>query len=681
MSLAYRPDIDGLRAIAVGSVVLFHGGFSAFSGGFVGVDVFFVISGYLITSIIYPDMMAGRFSLADFYDRRIRRILPVLFLVLVVTTLASAFILLPSQMEDYARSLKPAVLFYANIHFMHLDSYFGPAAEELPLLHLWSLAIEEQFYIVFPLLLLVLSRFSARRVVVGLLVLIAVASFIHAQMELADDPRRAFYLLTSRVWEFLAGVLLAIAPLPKVSRKLAEGLGLLGLAALIVPVFVYSNSTPFPGLAAVPPVLGSALVIFAGASSSGTLVARLLSLKGFVQVGRFSYSLYLWHWPVLALAFVYKGRDLTDLESGLLIVLALLLSWLSWKYVEMPLRKPQAFLGRRGVRFASAALCALLVFGAAQALEAVKGQVWPLSPLGQKANALLAQVKQPEDCNPSDIDPPKSFRTAGVSCTMGPGRGTGHYEVLVWGDSHAGAAFAGIGEAAAKLGLTTRLLMIGGCPPLVDVRPVRNEDQGHQCTAFNTAVLEEVQEQKPRLVVVVGRWSLWTSFARRNLALTLNDLPGAGTPSAEGSRVVFPVAMMRTIKALRDTGADVLVLGQAPEFPSPPVQCVAYGEYFGGGSENCLAIPREKAMEPNVLSNALIAQVVKDRPDVSALFLGDIFCDAQTCRAGKGETFLFRDGNHLSRDGAQVLRDDPGLRAALEAVANPPAGQPEARQN
>ncbi|MFG1393934.1 acyltransferase family protein [Xanthobacter agilis] len=400
MSLAYRPDIDGLRAVAVGSVVLFHGGFSLFGGGFVGVDVFFVISGFLITSIIADDLERGRFSLVDFYDRRIRRILPALFLVLFTTVAIGAFILLPTQMENLAGSLIPATLFYANIHFMGLESYFAPAAEELPLLHLWSLAVEEQFYIVFPLLLFVLMRVGGRRLAVIGLFAVALVSLVIAQVELQEAPRRAFFLLSSRAWELLVGALIALAPLPKVPPKVAAGLGALGLGALLIPVFLYNRNTSFPGVAALPPVLGAALLIYSGRHAARGPAARLLALPGLVYVGRISYSLYLWHWPLLAFAFIYRGRALTPLLAAGIILLAVALSALSLRYVEAPLRRAGAGGGRRAVRFAAAAAVMLVaVFGARGIRRARRAD---LAPVGPRPQGRGGHARGPWPCHLQD---------------------------------------------------------------------------------------------------------------------------------------------------------------------------------------------------------------------------------------------------------------------------------------
>lgn len=664
MNLAYRPDIDGLRAIAVGSVVLFHGGFSLFKGGFVGVDVFFVISGFLITSIIAEDLERGRFSIVDFYDRRIRRILPALFLVLFTTTLIGAFLLLPKQMEQLAGSLLPASLFYANIHFMQLESYFAPAAEELPLLHLWSLAVEEQFYIVFPPLLFLLMRFGGRRLAVGGMALIALVSLIYAQIALEHAPRHAFFLLSSRAWELLAGALLALAPLPRVSARVGGGLGVLGLAALVLPIFLYDRNTVFPGVAAIPPVLGAALLIFSGRYAAAAPAARLLALPGLVYVGRISYSLYLWHWPLLALVFIYRGRALTPLLALAVIAVAVALSALSLRYVETPLRSPSILGGRRGARFAAAG--GVMAFAAvlALAIQVRDGRIWPLSERGLQAEAAMRGGHGLSICKTN-----ADFMRGTASCLVEPPGGRpGQYDVLVWGDSHAHAAFQGFAELLAREGVGSRLLTLSGCPPLVGVVTPRFGDEAPECAAFNSAVMAEIRKARPKLVVLVSRWALWTTHARQNVALTLPDLPAASVPSAEGSRAAFPVALRRTVDEIRATGANVLVMGQVPEYLNPPAACVVRGEYFGGDTSACTSQSLDEMRRVVGPTDQVVQQVARDVPGTAAVLLTQLFCDAQACHAGHDDVFFYSDGNHLSAAGAQRLRDDARLASVMLAL-------------
>ncbi|MFG1296021.1 acyltransferase family protein [Xanthobacter variabilis] len=663
MSLAYRPDIDGLRAIAVGSVVLFHGGFSPFRGGFVGVDVFFVISGFLITSIMVGDIERGRFSLIDFYDRRIRRILPALFVVLLATVVLSVFILLPKQMSDLGESLIPAVLFFANVYFMHQQSYFAPAAEALPLLHLWSLAVEEQFYIIFPLVLFALMRIGGRRLAVGGLLLVALGSLVLAQMELQEAPRRAFFLLSSRAWELLAGSLLALAPLPALRTRIAMGLGLVGLAALLLPIFAYTRDTPFPGVAALPPVLGAVLLIYSGRHAPAGPVARLLSHSGMVYVGRISYSLYLWHWPLLALAYAYRDRRPTAILALALISAAVVLAALSLRYVEMPARRANWFKGLRVAHFGAAAVGILLFIGCAQFLTNREGFLWPISPLGKIADAAMRVSMFKDVCVPS-----ADFGTGSDGCTISPPGAEGTYDVLVWGDSHASASFSGFSALLAREGVGTRLLALRGCPPLIGISTPRETKWGTDCAIFNTAVIEEIEKHPPKLVVLVGRWALWTTYAAPTLALTMPDLPDARLPTGDGSRAAFPVALRRTVEAIRRAGSNVLLVAQAPEFPIGPAACTVRAEHFGGDSSHCLVEGLDVVTRISGANTAELQKVAREVPGTEVVELAGLFCDEKSCHAADDAHFFFSDSNHLSRSGAGRIMQSPIIRETILAL-------------
>jgi peptidoglycan/LPS O-acetylase OafA/YrhL len=334
-AMKYRPEIDGLRSLAVLPVIFFHGGLSVFSGGFVGVDVFFVISGYLITTIILSQINEGRFSLMTFYARRARRILPALFLVVLCTLPFAWLWMLPTEFKDFSQSIAAVSLFSSNFLFWMESGYFAAAAEQKPLLHTWSLAVEEQYYILFPLLLIALWRRSALTTTL-LLGVIFVLSLAGSEWLYRVDPEANFYLLPTRAWELLMGSLCAILTLNRGPQR-NNALALIGLILILGSVFVYDKTTPFPSLWAVPPVLGTGLVlVFA---THGTWVARLLSMRGFVGIGLISYSAYLWHQPLFALA---RLRDPVEPSLSLMMGLAFVslgLAYLSWRFVEQPARQ------------------------------------------------------------------------------------------------------------------------------------------------------------------------------------------------------------------------------------------------------------------------------------------------------------------------------------------------------
>ncbi|MDA7563268.1 acyltransferase [Gammaproteobacteria bacterium] len=332
--MKYRPEIDGLRALAVMPVILFHASFEWFSGGFVGVDVFFVISGYLITLIIIEELNSQSFSITGFYERRARRILPALFTMLTATTIFSYFILFPSDLEEYAKSLISVIFFVSNIFFWRSSDYFATEAELTPLLHTWSLAVEEQFYLLFPIFLVFVWRFG-RDKAFWIIVCMTAISLLLSEWGWRNTWVANFYLAPSRAWELLAG---SIAAFIVSSKGVQQNniLSLLGLSAIIFSIFFYDKSTPFPSAFTLVPVLGTVfLVLYA---DKGTLVGKLLSIKAFVSIGLISYSAYLWHQPILALYRRVHGVELNFLTSSALILLTLFLSTLTWKFIETPFR-------------------------------------------------------------------------------------------------------------------------------------------------------------------------------------------------------------------------------------------------------------------------------------------------------------------------------------------------------
>lgn len=337
--MKYRSEIDGLRAIAVVPVILFHAGFEIFSGGFVGVDVFFVISGYLITTIIINEMDEGKFSLLSFYERRARRILPALFFVVLCCIPFAWFLLLPSDMKDFSQSLVAVATFSSNILFWRESGYFDTAAELKPLLHTWSLAVEEQFYILFPLFLMAAWRFE-KRAIVWTLVAAFVISLATAQWGAYNRPTATFYLLPTRAWELLVGSFAAFYLQKRTVSTAAwfnNVLSAIGLAAILYSVFAFDDATPFPSLYALVPTVGTVLIILFAVP--GTAVHSLLSMRGFVGVGLISYSLYLWHQPVFAFWRHYNFFEPTHVEMVLLALLSVCLAYCTYRFVEAPFRR------------------------------------------------------------------------------------------------------------------------------------------------------------------------------------------------------------------------------------------------------------------------------------------------------------------------------------------------------
>lgn len=360
-TVKYRPEIDGLRAIAVLSVILFHAGFKSFSGGFVGVDVFFVISGFLITTILIKDQERGGISIIKFYQRRAKRIMPALFVVILATMPLAWVFLPPEELKSYFSSIAATATFSSNILFWYESGYWDTATTLKPLIHTWSLAVEEQYYIVFPLLVMAVWRLGRAWFAVITLALVA-ASMWFAEHYLATDPMMSFYMLPARAWELLVGSLTALYLLrraaPISSGPLNQALSLSGLSMIVYAILAYNEQTPFPGINAALPVIGTALII--AATGPRTLVGVILSSRPFVMIGLISYSAYLWHQPILAIFKLRSFGELSAEHSAIAISFTLLLSILSYRLVEKPVRNGASALGKRPIASTAIAIVTLI---------------------------------------------------------------------------------------------------------------------------------------------------------------------------------------------------------------------------------------------------------------------------------------------------------------------------------
>ncbi|MGE8409500.1 MAG: acyltransferase family protein [Pseudomonas sp.] len=353
----YRPDIDGLRALAVLPVILFHAGLSIFSGGYVGVDVFFVISGYLITSIIVAEKKSGKFKLSSFYSRRAKRILPVLLVVMAATSIVAWFFLPPKEMDYFSQSILSTILFGSNILFWLQSGYFDTAAELKPLLHTWSLAVEEQYYIFFPLLIMLLWS-AGRKVIVPTMALLLVASAAFSVWFVSLDPVGAFYLLPARAWEILIGAMVALLNFRATNRNFGNIASLVGLALIVIPMFLYGSTTALSELYALPAVFGAALII--QFSMPGTIVYRLLTLRPMLWVGLLSYSAYLWHQPILAFSKIKFSHDLDLSIVVVMVALTFVLSMVTFRFIENPARRAK---GQKSYYVMGGAVAGVLVLG------------------------------------------------------------------------------------------------------------------------------------------------------------------------------------------------------------------------------------------------------------------------------------------------------------------------------
>ncbi len=642
-SLPYLPHVDGLRALAVLLVVVFHAWPQFAPGGFVGVDVFFVISGFIITRQIALEMEAGKFSYAAFLGRRVRRLVPAAFVCSVLVTLAALVLLMPDALEAFSRSLVACWALIANVYFFRSTGYFDTPAAEAPLLHMWSLAVEDQFYLTWPLVLLLLFTWCRRRPqILGAIALLAVLSLAHSEHAAHTRPAVAFYLPLSRAFELLAGCGLALA-LPYLRPIRGQALlDAAGLALVVASAALLSAATPFPGLAVVPAIAGSVLLIAAGLTAP-TPVSRLLSLGPIVLTGRMSYSIYLYHWPVLAFATYVLGRAPQAAEAAALVALALVLAALSWLLVEQKLTRaiglsaasPLSLLGRT-----LAASGALVAFG----LVGLAAEGWPQrldEPAALVYRAASSANPLRHACDGYDL----AFSHQGA-CTFGAPLGKAGYEIAVFGDSNADHFVPMIAELAARAKLSGRQVTQSMCGPLIGAKQRRPDHVERACTAYQRTILDFL-DRNPNLKIAVlsSAWSGYTTASANEL------FPGA---AAAGAPPPFADFARHTIDILRRRGIKVLVIGQVPHFRTFSLNCLVNAARLDTESMDC-TIPRplvDRELDPS--QNAFRAIAASD-PGVTFLDMVGLLCTRERCSAFKDDMLLYRDRGHLNGLGSAYL--------------------------
>ena len=487
MTKHYRPEIDGLRAISVIGVVLFHLELG-FPGGFVGVDVFFVISGYLITGILLRQLGEDRFSLMEFWARRVRRIVPAAIVMVVGALLIGAFLQTPERYASLARSAMAHVLMASNCYFTRDQGYFAEKSDHEPLLHTWSLSVEEQFYLIFPLIVCFVWKQAPQRLAL-VFTSAALISFSWSWIEVVSNPKWAFFLLPARGWELLVGALLAILP-QKTMRSLGdEAWAGLGLVLVLAPMFFFDRQTAFPGPGALAPVLGAALLIWTGGS---TKIGKLLGWRALVRIGLISYSLYLWHWP-----FVVFAREMV-IELTLtwkisLLVASLLAGYSSWRWVEMPSRSGLLLATRRRS----------LIFGLTSAVTLFV-IAFSIKASGGFPSRLPAELR----LIISDITWNGAEYTSAKSEAMPIGfQDDGPVDFVLWGDSHGASAAPAVNAVATDFKLKGHAYLNNGTPPVTGLWFAdMSEASAVEMVALNERVLAEIIDSKPMAVFLVGRW-------------------------------------------------------------------------------------------------------------------------------------------------------------------------------
>lgn len=611
--VSYRPDIDGLRAVAVLPVLFFHAGLPGFPGGFVGVDIFFVISGFVITRRLLEDLKTGTFSVAGFYERRVRRIFPAMLFVFALTLLAAAFLLLPSEMIDFSDSVIASAVFGSNFYFWKSAGYFDPSSSLRPLLHTWSLAVEEQFYIFMPIAMYLGHRFLKARWWL-LLWPATAASFALSVILSKVAPGACFFLLPTRAWELLLGAILVLTPLPPASARLAQILAGAGLVSIGYSIFSFNETIQFPGVNALYPCIGAALIIYAG---SATLVNSALSIRPMVWVGLISYSLYMVHWPVIVMARYYLMRDPAGIEIATVIALSFAIALFSYNYIERPFRKPKTKTSRKRVlSFAGAALAATFAIGLMGLyLEGIPAR-FPAFHEQQIAGIDQWRVGQ---CFLA-IEQPASQWDAG-HCVIGHG----HEGILLWGDSFAAHYIPGLLKNKDNIPDDLIFYTSAGCPPVLNFLSYKTPN----CHQFNANALDLIKKHDIKIVVLSARWDL---LARRS-----------------------EIDLQATINSILALGAKVFVIGQSPEF-ALDIQSLAY-RLRNTNRSSWTITNYNPAIDEGLMAQSVGATLIEPVKQL---------CNKDACPFQRQDSLAFMDYGHFSAAGS-----DYAVRKYFPTIIDP----------
>ena len=600
MAQEYRADIDGLRAVAVGIVVAFHAFPALVPAGFVGVDVFFVISGYLITGFILDRQQSSAFSITEFYIRRARRILPALALVIAVTLAIGLFALLPAQYKKLGLHAVAGALFFPNLTYWSEAGYFDAASITKPLLHLWSLGVEEQFYLVWPLLLMLLWRQKAW--LVPMLCAVTAISLTYSSIAALHEPTSAFYSPLSRLWELGVGGILAAR---HIKVRCPEFASCLGLVLIFGAALSLRDRSPFPGLLAIIPVGGAGLII-----ASGSL---FLSQRPLVLLGLISYPLYLWHWPLLSFASILR-IDTDELKVAIVVALSVLLAWLTTRFVEYPIRFGAS--RRHGVAISGGAIAAVALGGAAIFCSNGLAARYPpdIRPVLATMDYEFRDQARVGKCW---ITQNAEFEKYRPECRIGA--------IAVWGDSYSGLLGTGLPRPYAQF---TR----DGCPPLLT-------DGGDPCSVGNAAVLAEIIRLRPKRLILFGAWQF------RSINWNSGTIP------------VEPLRL--TLQKLHVAVPDIILLGPSPDWP-PTLPDIVF-KYW---TEFHALPDRLKHLTDEYRAFDAAFRDIADSEHVRFISIFDALCNSDGCLthtpASRSE-LLFWDHGHLTVEGATYLVQKLGL--------------------
>lgn len=653
----YQPGIDGLRAIAVLSVVIFHAFSNLLPGGFIGVDIFFVISGYLISTIITNDLIKGNFSFVSFYKRRIVRIFPALIIVLISSYLVGWFYLYPEEFKALAKQIEGAVTFTNNYKFLKESGYFDIASELKPLLHLWSLSIEEQFYIFWPFLLFIVYKNKFNLFVFSFLIGI-IAFSLHLNI-LQDNASAAFYKTPLRSWELMAGSLIAfikLSPFSGVrnkglfiqaisysSDKFKKTLATLGLVLIIYGLFFITRNDTFPGWGALGfPVLGTMLILL----TQNTLIHKFLSFKYLTWIGIISYPLYLWHWPIFSFTRIISAGSASVAIKILLILLSLILAFFTYIFIEKPVRTSKS-----KNTFAIVLIVILLILGVAAHFTKKMNGLADRN-ITTKENSLhldytdfkggLGDLNYPE-CQNNFLT-----KTIGIGyCLVNK---TGYANAAIIGDSHAADKFYGI-EKNDSLN-KWMLLAHPSCPPVYGINVEKDEKN---CQTRSEGYIDWLINNKEIHLVALsyfGNYFLTTSYVAnpKNDQIRPKHIAISTADETEVSRFnVFYAGLNNAIKKLIHANKKVVLIIDIPELPFMPIDC------FRNPKEEICKISKIEVLKRQSELRRMIAQLKEANVSIEVFDPINFLCDDEFCSFYKDESILYRDSDHLTLKGSDLI--------------------------
>ncbi len=650
----YRADIDGLRAVAVLSVIAFHINHKLLPAGFIGVDIFFVISGYLISSHIMSEISNNTFSIAEFYRRRIKRIAPAMFVVLGVTVLAAQILFRPEDAEKTARAGLWSIMSLANVFFWLFEdtSYFAANSNELPLLHLWSLGVEEQFYVIWPLVLM-LTYSATRAAGFGLaMIVIAIASFLFGQYYFTTDPSFVYYMLPARAGELLIGAIAAhhvrTSSKQEINQSIVLAMAIIGALLVIGSLFLVTEQAPFPGYQAIPPTVGTTLLILAG-TYGNTWPTRLLQFKPMVWIGLISYSAYLWHWPLLAF-LNYGGFDITFTVGMVVLVLTLFLAWLTYRFVEQPLRYSKLPLFPLALRqFVLPAMLIGVVIGVSMKSDGYafhrvnndyESQMGALREVRRPAYH-YDYVCQKQRVDSTDLEDP--------ACIVG-NEADGSPNAILWGDSNAAHYVGMVGAFAKAAGFRFRNVEVGSCPPLnsspENLISLKRLDD---CSSSNELIWNELDSYQ---TVIVS--ASWTSYR------------------SKGGNVVEEFE--NTLRQLVERNRRVVIIGKSPVVGDYDRLCEEKAVGFRFISCEAPPVPLPESI---TLTNERLKAMAERYEGVEYFDANGYLCPDNICPISyeSGEPIYF-DSDHLTITaswllGEEIIRKD-GVPVAFQNIAQDP---------